>query len=524
MKRLAIIGWDGATWDLLEGLIASGQLPNLGALRRESVWGTLASVRPPVTAPAWVTLATGVNPGRHGCYDFNVTEDGYRKIRPLQTWDIGYRTFYEVLAERGRKTILVNLPVTHPPLTDQITVTSLLTQGENAVFPRDLPSRHRSLTGYRVFPDTARRQRGDLAGYLADIRAVEAARFRCARDLWEEPWDVFFTVFSGMDWVSHEVFPDLSDGALDRHPEALGVIRDLDEALGWILDHLGPDDGLMMVSDHGFRVSEGTFYINEWLESLGFLRPDYSRPALPASHRMEEEAQRAFLGDEAVSTGRLRRVHESAAARLWIKVRMKFGLSWPYTLIPDPSRSRAFTLTSESLGIHVPNGEESVLEDVADSVSRLRDPFRGGAVFASVERRDDVYHGPFTRNAPHLVLGPGPWGVAAAIRDLKGAPFHRHRSGIHAPEGIFLGRGAPFAADRRVEGLSLIDVAPLIYYTLGEPLPADLDGAPREDLFPPDILDAFPPSFAPIEPPRREKRDLEDDAIQDRLKGLGYMG
>src|SRR5512135_1292449 len=174
--RVIVIGWDGATWSLLDRLVADGKLPNLQRLAGRSVHSTMVSAHPPVTAPAWVSLATGVNPGRHGCFDFNKTDGELGKLRPLQAWDIAEKTFYEVLEERGRKVVLINLPVTYPPLTKHVTLTSLLTQGDNAVFPETLKEKHPELRNYRCFPDTALRARGQVEAYLKDIRALEWAR------------------------------------------------------------------------------------------------------------------------------------------------------------------------------------------------------------------------------------------------------------------------------------------------------------------------------------------------------------
>ena len=183
--RVIVLGWDGATWTLLDRLMADGKLPNLKALCERSAHSTMVSAHPPVTAPAWVSMATGVNPGRHGCFDFNKSDGTLGKLRPLQAWDIAEKTFYEVLEERGRRVVLINLPVTYPPLTSHITLTSLLTQGDNAVFPEQLKEKHPALKAYRCFPDTVLRAKGDIAGYLRDIRALEAARFECLKALWD---------------------------------------------------------------------------------------------------------------------------------------------------------------------------------------------------------------------------------------------------------------------------------------------------------------------------------------------------
>ncbi|NWG76724.1 MAG: alkaline phosphatase family protein, partial [Rubrivivax sp.] len=184
MSRLVVLGLDGATWDLLDVLVAAGKMPNLEALCARSVHSRMRSAHPPVTAPAWVSVATGVNPGRHGCFDFNRPDGALGRLRPLQTWDIGEKTFYEVLEERGRGVVLINLPCTYPPLTKHVTLTSLLTQGDNAVFPESLKEKHPLLRDYRIIPDAGLRARGESEAYLRDIRHVETHRFDAIRCLW----------------------------------------------------------------------------------------------------------------------------------------------------------------------------------------------------------------------------------------------------------------------------------------------------------------------------------------------------
>lgn len=536
-SRVIVVGFDGATWDLLDLLMGEGRMPNLASLCARSVHAPLRSAHPPVTAPAWVSLATGVNPGRHGCFDFNRPEGALGCLRPLQAWDIAEKTFYEILEERGRKTVLINLPVTFPPLTSQATLTSLLTQGENAVFPPSLKERFPSLKTYRVFPDTRLRARGEAEAYLKDIRLVETARFDAIRSLWEEPWDCFFAVFSGTDWVSHEAFPDLVEGRFERCPQAVGLFEDVDRYLGWIAERMAPKDHLLLVSDHGFTTARGVFYLNEWLMEKGFLEPDYAHPAFPPSHRMEEEAQRA-LGENrgGFPPALLRAVHRRGTARLLAKVYRKLGGSWPLFFRPDPRRSAASTLTAECHGvtIHeagrfedggVPEGQrKEILAALEEAFASLRDP-DGEPVFRSVRPRERVYRGPRTEEAPDLLLEPGRWGVSAAVKALKNIPFVPHRTGIHASQGIFLGYGPRFAQGRLPEGLlSVADVAPLLFYLLDETLPEGLDGRPAPAVLKDGILEGRPPSYAPVSPPDRTRRDLDAEAIQERLRGLGYMG
>jgi predicted AlkP superfamily phosphohydrolase/phosphomutase len=535
-RRLVTLGLDGATWSLLDPLAAAGRMPNLAALVKGSVHAPLHSVQPPVTAPAWVTLATGVNPGRHGCFDFNTPEGSLSKLRPLQAWDIAEKTFYEVLEERGRRCILVNLPVTYPPLTKHVTLTSLLTQGDNAVFPEGLKSKHPALAGYRVFPDARLRVQGRSEEYLRDIRAVEAARFACIQALWNEPWDCFFAVFSGTDWVSHEAFPAMEGERFDEQPEALGMFQDVDQYLGWVLDRLGPEDHLLLVSDHGFRTAKGLFYLNEWLEEKGYLTPDYRRPAFPPSHRMEQAALDAAQGRSRVPAFVLRAVHRNGAARFFAKAYRKLGGTWPASLAVDPAKSRASTLTAECMGITIheaerfpegsvpPGAAHELRRELHEALSGLRDPY-GEPVFASVDRREEIYSGSRANQAADLLLGPGPWGVGAAIKALKAIPFDPHPVGIHSSEGIFLGHGRAFAEGRLGPGnVALQDVTPLLFYLLGEAVPEGLDGRLETALLKPGLLEETPPSYAPVTLPDRTRANLDAEAIQERLRGLGYMG
>lgn len=69
-QRLALIGVDGADWDLLDPLIARGDLPNFKALRDRGAWGDLETLQPTLSPPIWTSIVTGKVPRRHGVRDF----------------------------------------------------------------------------------------------------------------------------------------------------------------------------------------------------------------------------------------------------------------------------------------------------------------------------------------------------------------------------------------------------------------------------------------------------------------------
>jgi predicted AlkP superfamily phosphohydrolase/phosphomutase len=68
--KTVILGFDGADAKLTEQWMNEGKLPNLARLRAEGTFAPLRSTIPSQTPVSWSTFATGLNPGRHGIFDF----------------------------------------------------------------------------------------------------------------------------------------------------------------------------------------------------------------------------------------------------------------------------------------------------------------------------------------------------------------------------------------------------------------------------------------------------------------------
>jgi predicted AlkP superfamily phosphohydrolase/phosphomutase len=69
-RKLVILGFDGADAKLTERWMDEGKLPHLAALRRQGTFAPLLSTIPSQTPVSWSTFSTGLNPGRHGIFDF----------------------------------------------------------------------------------------------------------------------------------------------------------------------------------------------------------------------------------------------------------------------------------------------------------------------------------------------------------------------------------------------------------------------------------------------------------------------
>lgn len=69
-KKMIILGFDGADAKLTEKWMDEGKLPNLAKLRAEGTFSHLRPTIPSQTPVSWSTFSTGLNPGRHGIFDF----------------------------------------------------------------------------------------------------------------------------------------------------------------------------------------------------------------------------------------------------------------------------------------------------------------------------------------------------------------------------------------------------------------------------------------------------------------------
>ena len=123
MKKMILLGLDGAVPTVIEEYVKQGLLPHFKRLMEQGYYTRALSSFPGVTPVNWATIATGSNPGTHGIVDFVLHEPG----EPLTQGHSGFssdmlqsETMWEALTRQGYRTATLNFPGSWPPRMDQM--------------------------------------------------------------------------------------------------------------------------------------------------------------------------------------------------------------------------------------------------------------------------------------------------------------------------------------------------------------------------------------------------------------------
>lgn len=268
-QRLLIIGLDGATWDIINPLIALGKLPHIAGLVMGGASCALRSTMPPITPPAWATMLTGVNPGKHGVFGFSRRLPGTYDYQGTTNRSRRVEALWNIVSRRGGDCLLINIPVTYPPdEVKGVMVAGMGTPDAASEFVYPHSEKENLLAycpGYRV----------DISGRVdsSDVLALcmEEISQRSMVTRWlmsRHNWDLCMTVFVAPDRVQHARW---QEGAIAD--DIAAVYAALDGAIGELLQKAGNECTVMLVSDHGFGPASLALSASNWLQQRGLGSP-----------------------------------------------------------------------------------------------------------------------------------------------------------------------------------------------------------------------------------------------------------
>ena len=555
LRPVLVIALDGATFDVIEPMVAAGELPNLARFLAAGRGERLPSTVPPVTFPAWSSFMTGLEPAEHGIFDFTQKVEGAYRLRFVNATDRRAPSIFRRVSDAGGRVLVLGLPATHPPEP----VNGLLVCGFDA--PVSTGTDERSASDPLLYRSIARkagpwmRPELDESARANDFheRAVSTllARIDRKRDFALEAMDqlrarnggampaLTMVVFSESDTAGHHYFRDHDPGcprhdstASPERQDALAeVYRRLDGACAALRDAAGPETTCVVLSDHGMgAASDKVLHLNRFLAEQGLL---YRRAGLG---RFVDRFARG-LRDLALASlpprvaQLLFRRARAAAAELESRARFG-GFDWSRTVAFSEEANTHpgiwINLAGrEAEGCVAPADYDAVRQRVIDALLAWRLP-DGQPALARALPREAVHAGPHLERIPDIVielaldggyglsLVPTPWSEGGpqgegipSVRVLPPEDYAggrgRGMNGTHRFDGIWIEADSS-TADRRPPA-RLASVAPWLAETMG--LAWDADAAPRSE----GGAEAAPVDY-----------DADEEAmVAERLRALGYL-
>jgi predicted AlkP superfamily phosphohydrolase/phosphomutase len=496
---VVVIGLDGADWNLIVPWMERGDLPNLKAFLDEAALGPLQVVYPILSPVCWTSATTGVNPGKHGIFDFQKpAPDGEGEIietatnrRALPIWLL--------LSDAGFRVGVLNVPMTFPPdpVRGKMISGFPFPEGDiNITYPPELKAELKDYPldrlGMTLGGRTKEQLRTDFMERLG-VRGRVATEWVSSGD-----YDFLWLVFTGTDKVQHMFWEDMDPDHPRHDPEQAGTfgntILDLwkkqDAILGDLLAALPPDATVLLMSDHGFDGIYRQVNMETWIRKTDL--PDWLHThSIPPS---------------LITNGI---VH--------------YILSGPLAGSAD---------------------REAFIDKFVAMAKDLKDPESGLCPFESVFRREDIYSGRMLEKAPDIVIqeipkyyatkGPPPDSMTVPIfQDLWSPGFSAH----HRPHGIVAMKGPSVRKatsgsirERLGDGgdfndANIMDVTPTLLALMEQPVPDAMDGRVLTEAITPGFLAAHPVAIQEVEgflldrlpPTEISPEDLE------KYKALPYL-
>jgi predicted AlkP superfamily phosphohydrolase/phosphomutase len=139
IRRAVIVGLDGLDPNLVDRFMTQGKLPALQRLAQAGTYQRLQTTFPAMSPVAWSSFATGVNPAKHGIFDF-LTRDRRTYMADLSSAEIApptrhlrignlqipvgkpqlkllrkSRPFWDILGRYSIPCSILRVPITFPP-------------------------------------------------------------------------------------------------------------------------------------------------------------------------------------------------------------------------------------------------------------------------------------------------------------------------------------------------------------------------------------------------------------------------
>jgi len=273
--NLTVLSIDGLSYGLLQKLMADGDMPTMSRFcETNGIPRKMRSTFPPVSCVAWTSYATGLNPGKHGIFGFVDRRPGtYETVFPNGDFVRG-QTIWEILSNNGKKVFGMNVPCTFPPRkVNGIMIGGFLASSLDRLSYPPAIGKYLKKQGYRIDinPFTGHSSKEELVSELELVleKQIEALLYF----LEYEHWDFFHAHIMCTDRINHFLLQHYYDGNSKLAFMFREFYRKLDNLLEQLLDALGKEASLLILSDHGFAPIKQEVQLGRFFADAGLLAP-----------------------------------------------------------------------------------------------------------------------------------------------------------------------------------------------------------------------------------------------------------
>ena len=498
--KVLCIGLDGCSFELISRFAREGLLPIFSKIMNEGFCDSLTSTIPPHTAPGWISSLTGVNPGKHGIYQFWDTQSPLYAGKFMGSNDIGVPLVWDILNSNGYTTGMINIPMTHPPKKVKgYMLTWPLSNTLRYCYPSDLIKEISAHQGQYI-PDLLTMFNGDIE-YVKEAIEITKKRVKTIKYLVENrDVDFLMSVFTEIDRVSHYYWKYMNNNETDEdlRNAIRSIYTETDKAIGEILSIVDEDTTLLIYSDHGFELGVLDFYVQTYLKQVGLLQLKlHSKDYTKKNDWFECE-----IDDEVYSVDWSKTIaYMSAPGSYGININLK---------------------GRQSNGIVELSEYDTVCRKVIDELAKVMNPISNRPIFREVVKSNSIYSGKYDIEAPDIILVPDYYGIMVhqKITDGELFNFKPEQSGMHSRSGIFLLYGKTIKNYKIMSPRDLRDIAPTILSLFGIKKPLYMEG---ESVFTRNKLKCVDVEMVKSFSNNNSYNEDEQDEIKERLKKLGYF-
>jgi len=454
-RHAVIVGLDGMPLRIFEKLFEYSAMPFT-----KHLWGKMLTaeleVDLPFTLASWTTISTGVNPGKHGIFDF---------LRPLSNGeprlvtreDLERPTINEIVALNKLESVTINVPMTFPPvIKSRNTVISDWTYPKKDAWP---PKEREIVRKYLLQGPPIKYFTID--GYIeALLEGLEHRIDLIEHYYTKRNWTLFYTVIPEPDWIFHKLYGEILRGS-KQATKALKIFHKIDKTIKIIYENIPEETMLILCSDHGFMEADKALNGNILLKKLGLLKTlknlDFkSKIALALAKMLPQKIKHKLKYGTA----------EIIAA--------KIGITKPFQAgkIPiDYKNSKAYMTISYNIYINpkITSDERFLLKSMI--MKELR---KYENMLQIIEYGSKYFKGPYISRAPDIIIIPKE-GYNITTRLSYNKVIEKGKWYIHSIRG-FIAIKADVQYITKYINIRNYDITPTILAHLQLPLDPDIDG------------------------------------------------